>query len=383
VPRAAAVLLIALPLHAQLTGVFSAQSDHPAIQYASRPVRDPVSRLNQRIRTGTAQLKFSGRSGYLRSVLEALDVPVTSQLAVFAKNSLQARIISPQNPRTIFFNDSVSIAWVPGEPFVEAASTDPEQGVIFYTLTQTPVDQPQFTRSDGPCLSCHENYSSLGVPGMLLRSVFPAPTGQPIRTMGDFNPDHRTAHEQRWGGWFVTGNAGTLRHMGNSIMNAESPSTISPRLDSDVYLSTSSDVVALMVFGHQMHMTNLLTRLNWELRLAAYEHKPFDMAGAAKEVVDYMTFVDESPLPNRIQGTSGFAEEFAAKGPRDHRGRSLREFDLQSRLMRYRCSYMIYSEAFDALPPAARQAIYQRMRKTLPPPTIEILRDTRKDFADH
>jgi hypothetical protein len=82
---------------------------------------------------------------------------------------------------------------------------------------------------------------------------------------------------------------------------------------------------------------------------------------AAKEVVDYMLFVEEAPLPGPIRGATGFAGQFAAQGPRDRRGRSLRQLDLRTRLFTYPCSYMVYSAQFDALPTTAKAAIYQRM----------------------
>jgi len=60
-----------------------------------------------------------------------------------------------------------------------------------------------------------------------------------------------------------------------------------------------------------------------------------------------------------------FAASFAKTALRDSRGRSLRDLDLQRRLLRYPCSYMIYSEAFDALPADAKEAIYRRMWQVL------------------
>jgi hypothetical protein len=89
------------------------------------------------------------------------------------------------------------------------------------------------------------------------------------------------------------------------------------------------------------------------------------MRGVAEEVVDYMLFVDEAPLPNRVAGRSGFAERMSAGGPTDRRGRSLYQLDLTRRLMKYPCSYLIYSPAFDALPPLAKDPIYRRMWQVL------------------
>jgi hypothetical protein len=92
--------------------------------------------------------------------------------------------INPHNPRTLYYNDSVAVGWVHGSPIVELAAEDPKQGVIFFTLDQKPTEKPQFRRQDA-CLTCHVSYSSLGVPGMLVRSVFPGPDGTPMRELGD------------------------------------------------------------------------------------------------------------------------------------------------------------------------------------------------------
>jgi hypothetical protein len=408
---AAGVLASTAILLAELSDAFDAPLEHPAIGYATRPVNDPVAKLNRKLQAGGAQLQFQGAAGYLRSVLDALDIPVESQLLVFSKTSLQAALIDPHHPRSIFFNDSVAVGWVPGEPFVEVAAEDPRQGVIFYTLDQQPAKMPRFTRQE-ICLRCHESYSSLGVPGMLVRSAFPDSNGTLLRQFGDYIPDHRTPLDERWGGWYVTGKLGSLRHMGNIILaNPEQGEpkpgnqafdSLTGMFDTSAYLSPDSDVVAHLVFEHEMHMLNLLTRVNWEIRFALYDHRS-DFAvrlhDSVNALVDYLLFVDEAPLGGKIRGTSGFEEKFAAQGPRDHAGRSLRQFDLERRLMRYPCSFLIYSEAFDALPAEATQAIYKRMWQILSgaekspkyarlspadrEAVIEILRDTKHGLPDY
>jgi hypothetical protein len=122
------------------------------------------------------------------------------------------------------------------------------------------------------------------------------------------------------------------------------------------------------------------------------------MDGIAREVVDHLLFVDEAKLPAPVQGTSGFAERFSARGPRDRKGRSLYDLDLTRRLMKYPCSYLIYSPAFDALPSSIKLPIYRRMREVLSgadheeryrvalsradrQAIVEILRDTNVDLA--
>jgi hypothetical protein len=176
--------------------------------------------------------------------------------------------------------------------------------------------------------------------------------------------------EQRWGGWYVTGGTGGAAHMGNTlVMNAQADApaperrhlaSLDGKIDTGGALSKYSDVVALMVFEHQARAINLLTRAGWEARCAAYQKKPPPPETAAA-LADYLLFVDEAPLKGRIEGSSGFDRKFAAGGPHDSKGRSLRQFDLERRLMRYPCSYMIYSPAFDALPAVTRDAVYRRM----------------------
>ena len=395
---ATAALTIA---YAELGGAFPVALDHPAIQYDTRPLHDAIATLNTKLRDGQVHLKFAGASGYLRSVLDALDIPIESQMVVFSKTSLQARIINPGNPRTLFFNDSVAVGWVRGEPFVEVAAQDPEQGVVFYTLDQTAAEKPQFERQ-GRCLQCHESLACLGIPGLLIRSSFPATDGTPQRQLGDYLTDHRSPFNERWGGWFVTSKHGPA-NMGNTLATdpasepeprATDTATLEGVFDTSAYLSPYSDIVALMVFDHQMHMMNLLTRLGWNARLP-----DFDAAADAKELVDYLLFIDEAPLTEKTEGTSEFAGTFAERGPRDHLGRSLRDLDLQHRLMRYPCSYMIYSPAFDALPAKAKDAIYRRMWEILSGQEkekkyarlspadrraiVEILRDTKPDLPGY
>jgi len=402
---------------------FAPDVDSPAIGYSTRPVTDPVSQLNLQIQQGKVHLQFDDRQGYLRSVLGALGEPIESQLVVFSKTSFQMYRISPSNPRSLYFNDSVAVGWVRGGPIVELAAEDPKQGVIFYTLEQKPAVQPQFVRHDDTCLSCHESTAAVGVPGMLVRSVFPSPTGMPLEELGGYITDDRSPFDERWGGWYVTGITGPMRHMGNAIvtdsakpesllgnqtLNLES---LKGKFDTDAYLSPYSDIVALMVFEHEMHMMNLFTRAGWEVRYSEYEDRttdsPVDRLGAteavlreaADAVADYMVFADEAPLPGEIRGTSGFEEMFSAEGPRDSEGRSLRQFDLRKRLMRYPCSYMIYSPAFDALPDDLKQAIYARLWVILSgrertgkyakfsfadrQAVIEILRATKKGLPDY
>ena len=403
-----AVIAVTLIAGGQLPDTFFDETSAPAVAYATEQPHDAIAQLNQKLAAGSTTLTHEPESGYLRSVLGALDIPVESQLAVFSKTSVQARIISPVNPRTLFFNDRVVVGW-PRGGFIEAAALDPQLGIVFYNLNQQASASPRFERGNG-CLACHVSVeATLGVPGMLLRSEAARADGMAMRRLGNEVVDHRLPLSKRWGGWYVTGRNVTVASRGNLMLRDETdedllttPHAIAAeslhgQFDLAGYLSPYSDIVALMVFDHQLHMMNLLARMSWETRAAEAKPDAKTLIDAvAREVVDYMLFVDEAPLPARVDGSSGFAERFSARGPKDSRNRSLYQLDLTTRLLRYPCSYLIYSDAFDGLSAAAHDAVYRRMyavlsgaeqaprySRLLPSDRraiIDILRETKRDL---
>lgn len=386
----------------QSRSVFPGTLDqHPAIDYRGAVLTDPISRLQQQWTSGETALAFDGSQGFLRSLLARLGVPVESQILLFSKTGIQHPFTSPENPRALYFNDRVIVGFIPGAPVIEVASHDPKQGVIFQTLKQDAAEK-QFVRPDR-CLTCHLSANSLGVPGILVRSMFTEATGRTRPQLGSAIVDHRTPLAQRWGGWYVTGTHGSARHMGNAMVTLAmergedaitdqtlNRSTLIDRVSADAFPLPTSDIVALMVFDHQGHAMNLLTRLNWETRIAqadgAADFSKGELADLVNDLVDYFLFTDEPALPSPVKGVSTFTEVFAAAGARDKHGRSLRDFDLQTRLFKYRCSYMVYSPAFDALPDAARGAVYARMKSELnrrqDAAVIEILNATLRGWSD-
>jgi hypothetical protein len=407
---AAAIAAAVTAVAAQRRDVFVGSRDDPAIAYTRGPVSDAVFQLDRKIQDGAVKLQFDGANGYLKSLLAALEIPIESQTLVFSETSAEAKLINPANPRSIYFNDTVSVGSVRGSGALEVAALDPTQGVIFYTLAQKPAAKPRLAREDG-CLMCHLSWDTLGVPGTFVLSTFPMSDDKNSYANG-FTADHRSPIAERWGGWYVTGKPGPLRHMGNVPVIVKGkvdgqPHPISPvlasldgKFDLKAYLSPYSDIVALMVLEHQTRMTNLLTRVGWEARLAAGKQDgAARVREAAADLVDYLLFVDEAPFSSSIRGSSGFAEKFAAMGPSDSKGRSLRQLDLDRRLMKYPCSYMIYTRAFDALPADARSAVYQRLWQILSgretgkryavlsradrQAVVEILKETKKDLPSY
>jgi hypothetical protein len=354
--------------------------DHPAIQYDKQPPNDPVARLIKKIDGGQVKLDYAaGGWGYLPALLKQLDVPVDSQVLVFSKGSIQAEHISPRTPRAIYFNDDVAVGYVQNGDSLELTGLDPVRGVYLYTLDTPKAAKIEFGRRSD-CLRCHQGPPTLAVPGLMVSSVHPRTDAREGHG-SSFITDDRVPIAERWGGWYVTGNTGAQTHYGNNIglVDPLHPGEASPNeatqnqtslaafLDTSRYLAPTSDVVALMTLEHQTRMTNLLVRIGWDARIAIYDKKWDDaqMNSEIEQMVTYMLFADEAPLKAPVTGASTFTKTFAARGPRDRQGRSLRDFDLKTRLFRYPLSYMIYSAAFDNLPDKARDLVYQRLYEVL------------------
>lgn len=355
-------------------------SEHAAIDYWDADPTDAVARLQQQLEAGEADLDFHEELGYLPAVLKALDVAQSSQALVFSKTSFQASRIFPRVPRAIYHNEEISVGFVRGGDVVEVASLDPKLGVVFYTLDQMRSPRPRFRLRTTECISCHVGPATLGVPGLLVRSVHPDRSGTPERSPS-FLTDHRSPLSERWGGWYVSGMHGSQTHRGNVTYergrvamtltgrSAENLEDLDRYISRYHYLRPTSDIVSLMLLEHQTRMTNLIIRLGYETRIALHDEPDSDVeakiANTAEELLRYMLFTDEALLEEPVEGTSGFAEEFEARGRRDSQGRSLHQLDLRTRLLRYPCSYMIDSEAFEALPSVAKNRVYKRLWEVL------------------
>jgi hypothetical protein len=389
-------------------------SDAP-INYRSNDLSDPVAKLQQQIERGEAKLVYEPEHGYLRSVLNLLRVPIDSQTLVFSKTSFQYPKISPDHPRALYFNDDVYVGSVHEGKAIEIVSFDRMQGAIFYLLDEHQVERPAFQRAELDCTQCHIAAGTRGIPGVLLRSVYPTTTGTLVPGTRSLITDQESPLKERWGGWYVTGQLACAAHMGNALVADGEPGgakleALAKSFDASAYLSPDSDVVAHLVLAHQTQMHNLITLTNYKTRIALHSQAAAvgnsttasaDTTAAvgataaadvtlseatrrqferpAEQLLRYLLFVKEAPLgesdKEHIGTNSAFAQEFAARGPRDTRGRSLRDLDLTTRIFRYPCSYLIYSDSFDALPEPAKGYVYRRL--------LEVLsgKDQSADFA--
>jgi hypothetical protein len=339
-----------------------------------------IARLGSRLASGAATLEYTEGRGYLPSLLKLLGINIDSQVLVFSKTSFQHTLIDPKHPRALYFNDNVAIGTVQGGTVYEMVALEPSHGMAFYTLDTTKSDQPIFQRRGVECLFCH-GPGNRGAAAMVVASVIPDAQGIPAYTSAFIDTiDHRTPIERRWGGWYVTGTHGAQEHLGNAVApdpdhpldleqaNTQNLTTLEGKIDVSRYLTGTSDIVALMTLEHQLGVTNRLGALGVQYRQAersgaADPRKSLD--ADVRDLVDYMLFVGEAPLREPVKGVSTFTQTFARRGPHDARGRSLREFDLRTRLFRYRLSFMIYSDLFDALPQPVRQTVYQRLYDVL------------------
>ena len=352
-----------------------------------RAPSDRIARLQQAIDDGRVALNFDAEHGYLPALLEELSIPVSSQVMPFARSSFQIFQVSPKTPRAIYYTDDVYIGRVSGLPVLELAAVDPRIGPVFYTLEETPDAPVQFERNTRDCLACHDSSRTPGlqVPRLLVLSVLPDRDGTALGRAALTTTD-RSPFEERWGGWYVTGTHGDQHHLGNLTVTADTlqfdgfdntidirrelagldnaaganVTDLGGRIDTSQYLRPDSDIVSLMVLGHQTHVLNLIARANHESAI-----RPNGVDEAAESLVEAMLFVGEAALEGPVQGTSEFARDFSSRGPADRAGRSLRDLDLERRLFRYPLSFLIYSDAFDALTPPVKTRVRDRLFEVL------------------
>ena len=337
------------------------------INYFAESTDDAIIRLQKRL--DARELSFSNRkhSGHLLDLLQGLEVPVESQTLVFSKTSLNQPLIGPKNPRAIYFNDDVTIGWVPGAVAIEIALQDAQRGAVFYTLPVHPGEDetvPVKFRRDTRCTACHVSTRTLNVPGHIVGSFLTAANGQPREGYSSIN--HTTDLEKRWGGWYVSGRAPGLVHFGNLIgeegaqRHKGEPSfrgaveDLAPLVDLQKYPSSHSDAVALLVLDHQMHFYNLVNRVS-------FEHRLNRRSDAEEQLVRYALMADEAPLAGPIAGSTRFAEVYQALGPRDAEGRSLRQLDLTTKLFKYSASPLIASRSFQSLPDEVKARLTERL----------------------
>ncbi len=391
--------------------------------YFTRKPQDPMSLLMEKIDAGEVTITEENGKPLVERLLRELKLDKDTQVLVFSKTSLQKRAVSYRNPRAIYFNESVYLGWMPNGR-VEVASFDPEIGPLFYFQRQLDDTRSRLFVRTRSCLGCHAGNATNFIPGSLGRSVYPDRTGRVLKGIEDYRRSgHHIPLQDRYGGWFVSGQHGKMRHMGNSIATREDGQVTIDRkrfanlekLDqffpTDSYLAPGSDIAALLVFDHQVTMHHRLVEATYRARQALFDSKldpmETDVAKLAAgrsireftegvdKVIDYMLFREEIALP-KVSCDANFRRAFTANKRTDKGGNSLKDLLLDGRIFEHRCSFMIYSPSFEHMPPMLRGAIYDRLHQILTAQApvkgfehlgaeertriFEILRETKKDL---
>ena len=352
--------------------------DLPPHDYNRAPLKDRFTRLKADLESRRIPLDHSSEKAFVISLLKALDVPVTSQMLVFSTTSLQLRLITPSNPRALYFNDELYVGYVPGGK-IEVISIDPELGGIFH-LVDIPRDEGPLTiERSGKCVNCHTREDTGFVPGLVVKSVVPGPTGGSIMSFRREQTGHGIPFGERFGGWYVTGKHGITGHWGNTIgrlgPNGITRVAIEPgnHFDFARYPVATSDILPQLLHEHQAGFVNRVVQAAYRARTAMFLDngrlsavRAGELDEQARIVTRYLLFADEVALPpGGVEGDSAFKADFLRRRRVAAGGASLRDFDLRTRLFRNRCSYMIYSPEFQGLPAPMKQRIYQRLREAL------------------
>lgn len=345
--------------------------------------RTPTDRFTRRIADLEAGRlvwdRAAGEKGFVRGLLEALDIPESSQMLVFSTTSLQLSRITPTNPRALYFNDEIYVGYIPGGR-LELAALDAELGAVFYIFDVPRGEDPIRVERATRCMNCHAGEDTGHVPGLLVKSVVPGPSGGSLDAFRLGRSGHDIPWEERFGGWYLTGQGAWTNHWANTIGRSfegvvnRIPTPPEGRVPFDRYLVPTSDLLAQAIHEHQVGFVNRAVGVTYRARAFAHEdggegrwtaeHRR-ELESQVDALVRYLVFADEVPLPpGGIVGDTRFRADFL----RDRKavdGMSLRDLETRTRLFEHRCSFMIYSTAFTGLPAWVKARVYRRLGDVL------------------
>ena len=367
-------------------GSFGAGEDlkgvhNPIHEYWTRPPNTRFTQLKDEIEKGAVTLTTENERALLLDLLARLEIPVSSQLLVTSATSLQKGLIHPGNPRAIYFNEDTYVGWVP-RGRTEVGSLDPELGAIFYIFDSLRSGrEPRIARTSN-CMNCHTPPYLGFIPALVVESVVPGMTGGGETAFRRDRTGHDVPLNERFGGWIVTGAPDAMRHWGNIVMtydeNGRHQQTVAPGelFDLGRYATGTSDILPHLLHEHQAGFVNRVLFAGYRFR-EWRGNEAADLSGEATErlrvlddlarpVVEYLLFADEAPLPDGgIEGNTDYKNAFLANKRVSRAGLSLKDFDLRDRLFKHRCSYMIYSPTFAAMPKPLKERVYHLLHKAL------------------
>lgn len=321
---------------------------------------DPIRQIQQ----GQLKLTYHPTRGYLDDLLKVLKISPTSQVLVWSKSSLQTDFIGRKTPRAMYFNERVYVGWSPGAPDLEILSIDPVRGPQLYSVSNKKGAKPAFKEEMALCMRCHAGQDGRPI-RLLAQSTMVPESGYPRAFASTINVTSKTPFAQRWGGWYVSGTHGSMRHMGNAVSTGtdEDPkldtakganvTNLTKFFNTKPYLTPHSDLAALMVLDHQILVHTVLARTHADLK---------DMRAVTPEdvepLVKALLCVGEAKLTAPVKGVSGFDAIYGKESP-------LHALDLRTRLFRLSCSPLVYSDAFRALTPVVREQVWKRVAEVL------------------
>ena len=382
----------------------------PPHNYLEHKPKDRFAQLQEKIAQGEVKLDTTSDRTFLVSLLEALKIPISSQMLVFSASSLQSEIINPRNPRALYFNEDTYLGWVPGG-LVEIIAADPEMGPMFYVYDRLRAGGavPNVTRST-KCMNCHAGTATKRLPGLIAESLLVSQAGSSLETYRRDEQGHQIPLENRFGGWHLTGKhniSGNKANVMGLTRNGQTTKVPVPPgqfSDLNLLLLPTSDILPQLINEHQMGFENRLVRGIYLVRqlkadgkgmLGASEMNEIDEA--AQELARYILFADEAKFPREgMQGDEVYAEDFLADRKASKRGMALKDLDMRTRMFKYRCSFMLYTDTWKHAPKELKERVYYRMaeglRDTNPNPQLahlpveerrairEILKDTLSDL---
>jgi hypothetical protein len=407
-------LLLVVGLTGLLTPGTQAQQaepfEEPPINYSATQTNDRATAINAAFQSRADEIRSMPAKKRLKWLLDELGVPVESQMLVFSKTSMQRDLINPETPRVLYFSDEAYVGWSVTGSF-EVSVFDAKLGTTFYLFDQHAAKDVPLLERSGDCLLCHSRHEH--TPTLRTRSIYPDGNGEPLSGSGGANIAPSTPLAERWGGWYVTGTKAPFEHRANltgkKADDFEGPNALPTRnlatldgvVDTHRYLLKTSDVIPMLMHDHQVHVHNVLSTANQDARIALHRWPamreilglPKDAPpqgscvvvfdSQAEKILDALLCRDEAAWPyGGIQSDGVFASAYAKTRKPDARGRSLRDLDLQTRLFRYRCSPLIYSQSFATLPRELRDIVLLRLSSGLrafpPSPSFGHLADAER-----
>ena len=345
--------------------------------YWKRQPQDVCTALAAKIASGEVTLDTTDEKAFAKSVLDALQVPVSSQLLVYSATSLQSERCNPRNPRALYFNEHAYVAVILGGR-LEMMGIDSEMGCTFYAFSKAqPGVKPVVERST-QCFNCHAGNGTQRVPGLLATSVAPILSGASYETYRHDEQGHQIPLSVRFGGWYVT----SARPFGETKANILAINKgkgieivrVNPgeMWDTTRHLLPTGDILPQLVHEHQIGFDNRVIQAVYLLREVEAKGSPpppedqAKLDAKARELVRYILFADEAKLPaGGIAGDPQFVRDFQLYKKAAAGGASLKDFDLRSRMFKHRCSYMLYTPQWQQLPAAIKTRVYSGLKSAL------------------